>query len=234
MITQTPQSGRSQPLRLPWWDRWRLHGAARRDAFRGRPALDVFPDPLTTAQRVRVMVARDADLGDLRRRWIRTLAPTVRELERLTGILETLHATRSDARAHLTSVTDAPPAATGISYTSERVARSRGDRALRVVLAGARAREEAAQEALAAAKGEISRLRALCSAAEAEYRAEVTYLGALAELRRATYDRTLVRHHPHGDLLDTVLDRSVPDLPDAICAPLHLDGTSDDSDTSPT
>lgn len=104
---------------------------------------------------------------------------------------------------------------------------SRNARGLRAVLAGARAREEAAHQALAAAEGEISRLKALCSAAEAGYRAEVMYLGALAELRRATYDRALVRHHPHGDLLDAVLDRSVPGLPDAVNAPLHPDGTSE-------
>lgn len=233
MVTQTSTSGRSQPLRLPWWDRWSLHGAARRDAFRGRPALDVFQGPVTTAQRVRVMVARDADLGDLRRRRVHNLAPTVRELERLTGILQTLHANRSKARANLTSVTDALPATPSTGHASERVTRSRNDRSLRAVVAGARAREEAAHQALTTAEGEISRLRALCSAAEAEYRAEVMYLGALAELRRATYDRALVRHHPHGDLLDAVLDRSVPGLPDAINAPLHPDGTRDDSDTPP-
>lgn len=224
MATESPPQQRApRQLRLRWWDLWRLQAAARTDAFRGRPALDLGLNRVTTAHRVSVMTARDADMSALRQRRLKDLAETLRELAQLTQTLADLKEARQAAERTLSSVSSNPPQARVTEYTSEAVSRSRNARALRAGLAQAQTHVEDTGRAMTDTTKQIARLRAVCSATEVQYRAEILHLGTLAELRRATYDRAMVRHHRHGDLLDTLLDRSVPRPPVELTGPL-IDG----------
>lgn len=209
-------------ITLTWRDRRRLTAAAKADAYRRKPALDLGVSTFTTGYRISLMTARDVDLTALRRERLREVKPTLKEWTRLTASLPSLKKDLQKAQSDLQSVTDSPPTAARSPYTSPQVAQARQSRAVAAAIAQSTARVSSAQRAIADTELKIIQLRTILHTANTEWQADVDYLCALAEFRRAVFDRVLLRHHRHGDLLDTVLERQVPPVPKDIAGPLVL------------
>lgn len=210
-------------VQLSRWETWRLKASARAMAFRGIPTLDIGGYPVTTAERYALVAARNTDISALRRQHLKDLKSQLDQLARLTQSLPTLRAAVETAdRAADEAERNAPTARSGPS-TSEAVTRARTSRARLTATAAATARLTAARKAVADAEQELAAIRARISTASDQYATDTRHIDALARLRIALFDKTLIKYHRHADLLDTVLDRTMPPIPREFITPLVAD-----------
>lgn len=211
--------------RLPLRERLWLRRQGRLDGRRDVPELVMIEDAgagtATTALRARLA----AEFGE---RMAALLAERVIDLNtmraRLAPMSETIARRRTElgtARRELTAIEadrpgpDAPPERRrGDELQPDHIVRARRAREHATKEAAARAKVETLTQDLANALQDRANLVALVNALRARTRAEVAALEATARVRLARYDHALLRRHSDAELVQELLDDSLPGLPE--------------------